>query len=202
MEVGLKLKFSANNPGRQFAASIEGAQMPIARAAKLAMTAAGKQAQAEGRRSIASAGFSRKWQKSLHFKVYPTRKASMSPAALVYSPIKYSGIFEHGGTIAGKPLLWLPLKSVPRPGGNPIPVGKYTKITGQKLVTIKGRGGLPLLGAQVIDRVQGNRIHKRTVPLYFGKKTTQMPRKFHIREAAERAADRLSEFYFRVFKDE
>jgi hypothetical protein len=196
------MKFKANNAGAAWAASIEGAQKPIARAAKLAMTAAGKQAQADGRRSIASAGFSRKWQKSLHYQVYPKRKDAISPSALIYSPIRYSGIFEHGGTISGKPLLWLPLKSVPRPGGNPIPVGKYSQITGYKLISIRTSGKLPLLGARIVDRVEGQRQIKKTVPLYFGQPKSQIPRKFRIKEAAERAADRLPEFYFQAFRDE
>jgi hypothetical protein len=135
-------------------------------------------------------------------EVYPLRKDSMLQAAPVYSRVPYSGIFEHGGTISGKPLLWLPLKSVPRPSGNPIPVGKYSQITGYKLLSIRTSGKLPLLGARIVDRVEGQRQIKKTVPLYFGQPKSQMPRKFRIKEAADLAADRLPELYFQAFKKE
>lgn len=193
-------RFKATNPGNEFSASIQGISKPIARAATLAMTAAGKQAQADGRKSMAGAGFTARWQKSLALKVYPLHRDAISPAALIYSKIGYSNIFEKGGAIAGKPLLWLPLKSVPRPNGVPIPVGKYTKVTGNRLVSIPGK--LPLLGARIVDRVAGQRQIRKTVPLYFGQPVVNIPRKFRIREAAERAADRLGEFYFQAFRDE
>jgi hypothetical protein len=195
-------RFKANNPGNQFSASINGMSKPIARAAKIAMTDAGKQAQTDGRKSMAGAGFTSRWQKSLALKVYPLNRDAISPAALIYSRIGYSGIFEKGGVISGKPLLWLPLKSVPRPGGNSIPVGKYEKVTGNKLFSIRTSGKLPLLGARIVDRVVGQKQIKKTVPLYFGQPKTNIPRKFRIREAAERAADRLGEFYFAAFRDE
>lgn len=68
---------------------------------------------AGGRRSIASAGFSKKWQNAWRVKVYPEGQPSMRAAIQGRHAIPYAGIFEAGGRVSGRPLMWLPTKNVP-----------------------------------------------------------------------------------------
>lgn len=75
-----------------------------------AVKAAAQIAVQEGRANIASAGFSGRWQSGLRSRFY--RNRGTDPAALVYHRFGgIAGVFEHGSTIRGKPLLWIPVTS-------------------------------------------------------------------------------------------
>ncbi|WP_353842903.1 DUF6441 family protein, partial [Mesorhizobium sp.] len=61
-------------------------------------------------------------------------------AALIFHNIRYAGIFEEGGTISGKPRLWLPLKDTPkRAGRQKMTPALYIKTIGP-LVSIERPG--------------------------------------------------------------
>jgi hypothetical protein len=74
-------------------------------------------------------------------------------------------LFENGGTINGKPLLWLPISGTDAVG---IPPSEY----GDKLFSVnRTAGGVPLLFSV-----------KDHAPKYFGVPSVTIPKKFHIAE--------------------
>lgn len=118
---------------------------PIEQAAQAAIVSTAVTVKSEGRTSIRAAGFSARWQNALRVDVYPRTGASVNAAAFIYHKIGYAGIFEEGGTISGKPMLWLPLRTTPKkigtrrmtPKNFVSEIGPLTKIAGSR----------PLLGA-------------------------------------------------------
>ena len=118
----------------EFSAAQLIAEQKIAKASTGAVREAADLAKAAGRRAIAAAGFSSRWQNALRAKVYPQTGYSIDAAAYIWHKIPYAGIFETGGTIAGHPLLWLPI-------GNAPPIGKFNG----KLISINRPGKPPLL---------------------------------------------------------
>lgn len=170
----------------------------------------------KARANMAAAGFSQRWQGALRVTVYPKGKKSTHPTIQVRHMAKYSGIFETGGTIAGKPLLWLPLPDAPRGrGGKQIPPGQFRQYVGWPLYSIKRPGKTPLLGANIRQtdsrakgvslsqlrrgRNPGGRGTERLVPLYFGVPLVTIKDKFSITEIAQKEADQLPETFAKNF---
>jgi hypothetical protein len=93
----------------------------IAKAAQFTIEEAADIGKRRARSSIASAGFSVKWQNALRAEVYPKRpKYSVNAAAFFFHTIGYAGIFDYGvsgNTITGSPLLWIPLPGIPKQVG-------------------------------------------------------------------------------------
>jgi hypothetical protein len=166
-------------------------QRPVAEAATAAVRDAGNAAVKDGRAGIARAGFSQKWQNALRSDVYPKNRVSMRPAAHIRHKIPYAGVFEEGATIPGRPLLWLPLPTVPvGPGGRRLTPKKFIA-QGNQLVSVKRPGKRPLLVGKVGDK---------SVPLFFGIPTVTIRKKFDVVAAVRRAAARLGEFYLKNLK--
>lgn len=202
----------------QFAAAMEDRYRPIAVAAKSAVTEAGQIALVQGRRSIAAAGgrFGKGWQNSLRLLVFPRRGISASPAALVYHKIFFAGVFERGATIAGKPLMWVPLKT------SPTTIGRR-KLTPQEFIAkvaplylIRPPGKPPLLVAKIAAKTQkgrqvvnvnlaalrrGAKVGGRTVPIFVGIETAKISKRFGVEAAAKRAAALLPALYSKYLKD-
>jgi hypothetical protein len=65
-----------------------------------------------GRASISVGEFSRKWHNALRVNNYPPQGDSLRPEAFIFHKIRYAGVFEESDDWR-KPLLWLPLPSVP-----------------------------------------------------------------------------------------
>ena len=205
--------------GGFFRALTEG-EKPMARAATSAVREASELAKAEGRASIAAAGFSRKWQNALQAKVYPQGRDSMRAAALIYHKVPYAEVFEQGAIIHGKPLLWLPLPNAPfGAGGRRIPASKFRELVGSPLYTIQRPGKPPMLGANVRmtdgragkaislrllrrGRNPGGKGTVRLVPLYVGIDMANITKRFAIIETIERAAARLPELYLKHFMND
>ena len=98
------MRFSLTDTAKGFVDVIaREVQKPIAKAATAAMKDAGDVAKRTGRSSIASAGFSRKWQNALRVNIYPAQGDSMRPAAFIFHKIRYAGVFEEGAVISGQP---------------------------------------------------------------------------------------------------
>lgn len=162
----------------------------MARAATATIADAAKLAVQAGRRSIAAGGFGSKWQNALQAKVYPPKGASLSPAAEVYSKIKYAGTFEYGRTIAGRPLLWVPLDNAPiGRGGKRMSPAEFVR-GGGVLYSINHPGHAPLLAAML--RGRGGR---KLVPLYAGVPSITDPKKFDILAAVEGVRSQLPSLY-------
>lgn len=81
-------------------------------------------------------------------------------------------IFESGGTIHGKPLLWLPISGTDAVGIEP-------KDYGDKLFSVNRHAGGPPLLFAIKDRA----------PKYFGVPSVNIPKKFHIAEIEKRVME-------------
>lgn len=179
----LRIEFQNKRMGDQFRHGM------IRNADKVATSAASALKQAEvqilerGRRQIASAGNfkSDRWQKGLQaeIKVVPPRDLVLSIRHLV----PYFNIFQYGGVIRGKPLLWIPLSYT----GLKIRAREYGRRYGLFRVDRKS-DGLPLL-LSMRDRK----------PKYFGKESVTMPKKFYVVEICRDVAKNLRGYYRKAF---
>lgn len=161
----------------------------MARAATAAMTETANAAKLAGRASIASAGFSEKWQNSLRSRVYPTSGNSLSPAAIVFDNIQYSQIFQTGGTISGEPL-WLPIeRNLPGSAVKWTP-RRYAQSVG-KLVSVNIPGKPPML----FDA-------KLRVPVFVGISQVTLRKRFNVDEAVAEEAAKLPERYAAKLKEQ
>src|SRR5262245_389482 len=83
-------------------------QRPVAEAAVAALREAAADAVQEGRQNIARAGkFGPKWQQGLQYRIRGG-EPSLQAKAIIFHKFGFAGVFEHGATIQGKPLLWIP----------------------------------------------------------------------------------------------
>lgn len=155
-----------------------------------------------GRADIAAAGFGPKWQNALKVVVYPKNAQSIQPTIQTYHKIGYSEIFEEGGSIFGKPLLWLPLeKNLPaRRGLHRMTPAIYVKEVGP-LFPIYRAGHRPLLAAKVKTgkRTKGGKVETETVPMFVGIDQVTLRDRFSIRELGEQTADQLPAIFAGVF---
>jgi hypothetical protein len=139
----------------------------VARATTGAAREVAKRIETQGRADIRRAGrFGPRWTEGLQATVKPKTGALLNAVVTVSHNISYFDIFEKGGTILGKPLLWIPLS--------------YTRLTMSAreyaatfggLFYVRSRSGLPLL-LSIRDRK----------PKYFGVSSIHMPKKFHIEQ--------------------
>jgi len=136
-------------PNGQFAKIAEQQRKVIAEAATEAVRDAAAKVKRQGRAAIAKAGFSKRWENAFRVDVYPKRGASIDAAAFVHHNIDYAGVFEEGATIAGSPLLWLPLPTAPqRIGRRRMTPRLYVQTVGP-LIPIRRPGKRPLLAGRV-----------------------------------------------------
>jgi hypothetical protein len=130
--MSLRLIYSALRG--EFAAELQKIEQPIAKAATAAVREAAELAKAEGRVSIAAAGFSRKWQNALRARLYPPNRDSLRPAALIYHKVPYARVFEEGALIHGKPAMAAAaerpngLRRPTHPGGQVPPRGRHSAL--------------------------------------------------------------------------
>ncbi len=203
---GLKLVFSALTG--QFEAAFKAINDPIAKAATGAITDAANQIKTQGRANIASAGFSSKWTNALRVNVYPKTGTSAGAALLAYHKIFYSGVFESGATITGKPLLWIPLTGTPaRVAGRRLTPRTFTQLIGP-LTPMRSRTGKPLLGSPVSGRVgskitlaklrrgaKGLGAHVQLTPMFVGVPSIHIKARFGLQAVFDKAANGLGAGY-------
>jgi hypothetical protein len=214
--MSLKLKFDILTG--EFERRMIELEKPIAETATAAMDEVLRIVKSEGRASIASAGFSRRWQNTLRVDRYPKKKNSMSAAVYVHHRIPYAGVFEEGATIRGNPLMWVRLPTTPKKvAGVPMTPLNYELNVGD-LVSFKSKTGTPLLGATVrvakgrkdTSKVSlsllrrgknlGGRGVLRTIPLFFGIRSTKIEKKFNITQICENARNSIPSIYARLFR--
>ncbi len=93
----LRLLYSAAKG--EFEIAMRELYKPIAAAVSAAIAEASADIKAQGRVSIAKAGFSKRWQNTFRVETYPGRgKVSADAAALAYHKIPYVEVFESGAT--------------------------------------------------------------------------------------------------------
>lgn len=133
----------------------------IAGATRAAFQDIAARVQRQGRAEIASAGLSRRWQAGFRTYVFPRRivPGAMTELAMRgQHRIGYANIFERGGRISGKPLLWLPLPRAPkRINGKPTTAREYVRSVGP-LHTIRRPGKAPLLAGYAMRAAQGRAL--------------------------------------------
>ncbi|AZO54901.1 hypothetical protein EJ077_16690 [Mesorhizobium sp. M8A.F.Ca.ET.057.01.1.1] len=205
----------------EFASAMASIKNPIAAAGTGAMKELADMVKREGRQNMASAGFSNRFQNTFRGQIYPTDRNSIDAAAVLYSKVRYSNIFETGGDIGGKPLLWLALPSTPkRIGRQKMTPQLYVRQIGP-LFTIERPGKAPLLAANIgvsarqraagnVGKISNARLRKgasgvgakQAVPLFVGIPSVSIKDKLQIREITERAAGRLGELYFKHLNPE
>lgn len=130
----------------------------MAGALRAAMTDLAKQVQTQGRAEIARGGFSSRWQTGFRTYVFPrVPTGSLDMQMRGRYRIGYANIFERGGTIRGKPLLWVPLPSAPpKIGGKRTTARAYVQAIGP-LHSINRPGRPPLLAGYSMRAPAGGR---------------------------------------------
>lgn len=207
----------------QFAQKFAEIQKPIAAAATGAMNDAAQLAKTGGRANIASAGFSTRWQNALRADVYPRGgKTSMSPAAFIHHNIPYSGVFETGAVIRGKPMLWLPihenlplqargkqwtpkdfvaklgpLRSVNRPGHPPMLVGKVA-VGGSGATLALPSGASSRKGKRARDAFGKSKLQWK--PVFIGLSAVSIGKKFNIAGVVAKVRGQLGALYLKNLK--
>jgi hypothetical protein len=181
-----KFKVTSNPP--DWLKAIRDKQKPVAEAAVAALREVAAASVQEGRKDIAAAGpnFGANWQQGLQYRTKGARKdqaASLQAQATIFHRYGIAGVFEHGATIQGKPLLWIPTTR-----GGPAP-----SKSGKKLVSATINGHPMLFDAADHDR------HRK--PLYVGVPSVTIKKRFHITEIVKENVKHMAEFFIRNFKD-
>ncbi len=220
----LRYRYESNDG--EFATAIRDLKKPVASATTNAIAEAAASIKAQGRSNIASAGFSRRWQNTFRTLKFPTRgRESIDAAAFIYHKVPYATIFEEGGVIRGKPLLWLPLPSSPKRLGRQRmtpklfnqQIGPLTFVSGKNsrppllvapavMTKAKAKKRNPRVSATAFRRgankATGPRDVIRGVPVFSGLRSVDMPKKFDLYKIIDQAAKRLPELYVKHLKAE
>jgi hypothetical protein len=155
-------------------------QQSLNKAAVAALRETAANAVKEGRQNIAGAGsFGPKWQRGLQYRI----KKGAEPSAIIFHKYGYAGVFEHGATIQGKPMLWIPTMEG----------GPRASRSGKKLTSATVRGQPMLFDAN--DRTRDRK------PLYIGVQSVRIPKKWRITEIVRQHAAKIAELFFKHFRD-
>jgi hypothetical protein len=182
-------RFTVNTNESAWLAMIRGKRQPFAAAAVAALRETAANAVQEGRRNIGAAGpgFRRaKWQSGLQYLTKNATKGgepSPSAKAIIFHKYGIAGVFEHGATIQGKPMLWIPTEH-----GAPT-----ASRSGKKLVSATVRGRPMLFDANDKDRDRK--------PLYIGVKSVRIPKKFRVIEIVKKHVAKFADLFRKHFKD-
>jgi len=180
----MKFKVSADPFG--FVETIREKQRAVASASVAALREVASDAVEEGRDNIAGSGsFGPSWQEGLRRRIVGAQSGgepSLQAKAVIFHKSGLSGVFEHGATIEGKPLLWIPTN----------PKAPAASRSGKKLVSATVRGQPVLFDANDRDR------HRK--PLYVGVPSVRIPKKWRIIEIVKEHAARLGELFLQHFK--
>jgi hypothetical protein len=180
-----KFKVTVDQPA--WLKMIRDKQRPVATAAVAALRETAANAVQEGRSNIAGAGkFGPKWQSGLQYRTQDAQEGgepSLQAKAIIFHKFGMAGVFEHGATIQGKPLLWIPTT----------PGGPSASRSGKKLVSATVRGQPMLFDASDKDR------HRK--PLYIGVPSVRIPKKWRITEIVKQHAAKIAQLFIKHFKD-
>lgn len=136
-----------------------------------------------GRADISSAGnFGSRWTDGFNARV---GEGGGAIRITVTMAVPYWTVFQHGKTIEGKPLLWIPLDFASDAKG--VSARDYP---GQLFRVDRISGEAPLLMTP----------GKPAQPKYFGKESVTIPKKFHLIEIIRQVAKRMPAAYRKNFK--
>ena len=183
----VQIKVTVDQP--KWLRMIRDKQRPVATAAVAALRETAANAVQEGRQNIGGAGpgFTRaKWQSGLQYRTKDAvedGEPSLQAKAIIFHKYGIAGVFEHGATIQGKPMLWIPTKH-----GAPT-----ASRSGKKLTSATVRGQPMLFDANDKDRDRK--------PLYIGVPSVRIPKKFRITEIVKEHVAKIAQAFIRNFKD-
>jgi hypothetical protein len=184
-----RIEFLDKQIGRRYRAASKRDYDRAARAVTSAAHEAARELLRLGRADISGAGnFGTRWTRGLRADVTPPRGSfSVDAQILVRHDLTAVGfrLFEFGGVVRGRPLLWIPLSFAADARG--VRARDYPG----PLFRVDRRSGAPLL------------LTTGGEPKYFGKESVTMPRKFHIRDVGRRVArgfEALYRKYFRLYR--
>jgi hypothetical protein len=184
----MALKFKAKVDQPAWLKMIRDKQRPVATAAVAALNETAANSVKEGRRNIAGAGaFGPKWQQGLQFRTIDAEvggEPSLQAKAIIFHRFGIAGVFEHGATIQGKPLLWIPTQ----------PHGQPASRSGKRLTSATVRGQ-PML----FDAADRDRDRK---PLYIGVPSVRIPKKWRITEIVKDNVAKIALVFIKHFKGE
>lgn len=142
----------------------------------------GQRVEKRGRSDIKAAGkFGPRWTDGFHARAWAR---GMEQEIRIFSDVPYFRIFEFGGVIQGKPLLWIPLSFASDAQG--VSARDYP---GGLFRVDRKNGGAPLLLSS-----------KDGQPKYFGKESVTIPQKFHIRDIAREVMQSAQAVFKKYFK--
>jgi hypothetical protein len=221
---GLKVKL--NNVVDDIESAIRNMDLPVRDACTAAIVTAGTAMATLGFANIKGALKGSNIARSWTVRYYPGNakrrpsKPSINAAAWGYSKVPFVKIFEDGGTIHGKPMLWLPLRNAPLAIGRGRARGHITprklREEGIKLFSITRAGKVPLLATKInATRAGANRVSLNTtlaalrrskkaptgrqvpvtVPLFFGVPAVNIRKKLNLDGIAQAQRDLLAEYY-------
>lgn len=205
--MAVRLSYSTATP--EWRRAIKSMIDPIEPAAKKAVQQVATLARDLARSNINSAGFTPRWQKAMQFEMEKSPPDAVA-AATVFHKIPFAVLFEEGGTIRGKPKLWLPIEAN-LPPGRWTP-RKYVARFGP-LVSVNHPGKPPMLFAKAksvkLDAAATRRLSLRGVsasqeskPLFVGVDSVTLRKRFDIYKSIKIAADKLGEFYLLAIANE
>lgn len=161
-------------------------QRPMAEAATAALREVAKDAVRSGKTHLASRGFSASSQKGFTSSFSPKRgPATLKSQVRIFHRVGYFGLFEEGGNISGKPLLWLPLNAVPKKGitGRQLRPREFVSRFGP-LRSVNHPGRRPLL----VGKSPGS---DKAVPLFVGVSAVRLRDRLDLYGVIDRALDRF-----------
>lgn len=203
--MSISLKVAIEGDVRKVFASI---LEPIAEAGTKAIDLVGRDIKSLARADIAAAGFSRRWQNALRVDRYPRKGVSANAALWIYHKIPYADIFETGGTIQGKPYLWIPTSNAPkRLGRSKFNIRNYQKEVGPlKFINPPGKPPLAIAAyggrsTKKLSQAGLRRGGDKTVVLFVGVPSVNIRDRFHLREIFTAASQKLASYYAANLKD-
>jgi hypothetical protein len=220
----VRLRYEGPPRGR-YARDVQSWQQPIAKAVTKTFREAAKMIESAGRANISAAGLGKRAAAGFRVFSFPRRQFSLNPALKGWHRFGYFNIFERGGTIPGKPLIWIPLPTAPaKIGGKRITPKLFVDQVGP-LVSINRPGKPPLLAGQALRAVSAGRRAtvgqlktgaRRTaarraggrgrraliVPLFVGIPQAKIRKRLSISPIYDRVRARLGEIYLKQFEVE
>lgn len=195
--MALKLSLSAVGGTKSFKKAFRRQYDFMQDAASFALDDVGSDVKSKGRLSIAAAGFSKRWQNALRVTRYPRRETSVNAALDIRHKIPYAGIFEYGGKIKGKPLMWVPVKGVPRKKGRNTVTPSFFHKNIAKLRSVNVRGRVYLVADYKVGRGRRKKGAPKSNIIFVGVRQTEQTKKFDVSLAVRQGERRFAEYYIR-----
>lgn len=186
---------------------------PIAEAGTAAMDDVAADIKERGRVDIIAGGLGRKWANALRVTRFPKRGIALGASVFAVHRIGYADVFEQGLTIAGKPLLWVPLETtLKRVAGKRVTPELIAQRFGD-LISINRPGRPPLLAARAKGRISaktrqvsgrqlaaGGRGEGALLPLFVGVPSVKEKKRTRLMQVFSSAAGRLASRFNAHFK--